>query len=135
MDQQDSLPSQFIYQLIALAKSYHMLVRNRQSSDIKGRGINLYLLVLLLCVINLYVENIKNVIIECFLLKIILKNSIKSRKDNSILTSDINIIKIKHTGILFTLNRWILMCHESRNISLCERKKKFFHLDLKMFVY
>ncbi len=67
-------------------------------------GIDYYSSVLLLCIINLYIENIKNVMTECFLIKIILRNSIKSEK-NSILTIDINIIKIKHTEVLFTLNR------------------------------
>jgi hypothetical protein len=38
MDQQDSLPSRFIYELIALIKSYHMLVRYRKKFDVKWGG-------------------------------------------------------------------------------------------------
>jgi len=93
-----------------------MLVRHWKNSNLKGKRVDYYLSVILLCINNLYVENIENVITECFLIRIILRNSIKSEKKNSILTADININKIKHAGILFTLNRWILMYHESRNI-------------------
>ncbi len=48
--------------------------------SVRGKGFDYYLSIILLCIINLYVENIKNVITKCFLIKIFLRNSAKSEK-------------------------------------------------------
>jgi hypothetical protein len=81
MEQQDSLPFQFIYHLITLVKSYHMLVKYRKNSDLKrGEGVDYYSSVFLLCILDLCVENIKKVKIKYYLIRIILKNSFLNEK-------------------------------------------------------
>jgi len=56
-------------------------MRPSKNLNVKGGGgIGYYVSVFLICIINLHIENIKNIIIKCYLTEIIFKNSIKIKK-------------------------------------------------------
>ncbi len=51
----------------------------------------------LLCIRNLHVKDAKNAKSECIFIKILLRNSIKSKKINSFSSAKLNIINMNHT--------------------------------------
>jgi hypothetical protein len=65
-----------------------------------------------------------------YLIVLIVKNSTKSEKINSLSNSKVNIIKINQTRARFTLNCWKLMYHQRMNISCDGRTKKFYRLEI-----